>query len=163
MNNGRFVFISTVIFGIKFFLAVLSPFLLLADPFIILTLTVFLKNQKVHMAVFVIVAFFFDFWSGDFFGVSTLALLLSILIIFLIKKVVMIDHRGWFAGLFWVVMFYYLYILLHELVSFIFVFGSFLFPRIYFSWLNLIGTILWTILIMFLVNKFSYAKRVSGF
>ena len=164
MNNSKFILIAALIFTAKFFLASLFPFLLLADPFIILALTAFfLKDQKVHLVLFVAIALFFDFWSGEVFGVATLSLLVSVLIIFLVKKVIMIDQKGWWANLFWIVIFYYLNSLLLNLVLAVFVFKIFIFYGIYLFWFNLVGVIFWAIVIMFLVKRLSHEKRVSSF
>ena len=164
MNNSKFILIAALIFTAKFFLASLFPFLLLADPFIVLALTAFfLKDQNVHLVLFVAIALFFDFWSGEVFGVATLSLLVSVLIIFLVKKVIMIDQKGWWANLFWIVIFYYLNSLLLNLVLAVFVFKIFIFYGIYLFWFNLVGVVFWAIVIMFLVKRLSHEKRVSSF
>ncbi len=142
MTDLRFILIAALIFTAKFFLASLFPFWLLADPFIILALAVFFfKNQQVHLAVFLAIAIFFDFWSGEVFGVTTLSLLFSILVIFLAKQVLLLDQTGWGASLFLIVIFYYLIIFLQSGLSGL-IHKNFIFPQFSpVSVLVLIGTI----------------------
>ena len=75
----------------------------------------------------------------------------------------MIDQKGWWANLFWIVIFYYLNSLLLNLVLAVFVFKIFIFYSIYLFWFNLVGVIFWAIVIMFLVKRLSHEKRVSSF
>src|SRR3989338_1508561 len=149
MTNEKFVLVSLAIFLINFFLSAFVPFSFLADLFVVLFLD---RSHKINLIIFIGLAIFFDFWSGHPFGTMTIALLLIILIIFLIKKVLLIDHRSNLNNFIWLIRFYCLYS-----------FGSALvLPR--FGILDWLALGLLTAASMAVVKKLSQnEKRVSGF
>ena len=154
MTNEKFVLVSLAIFLINFFLSAFAPFSFLADLFVVWVLTVLFldRSHKINLIIFIGLAIFFDFWSGHPFGTMTIALLLIILIIFLIKKVLLIDHRSNLNNFIWLIGFYCLYS-----------FGSALvLPR--FGILDWLALGLLTAASMAVVKKLSQnEKRVSGF
>lgn len=157
MSNWCFILVALAVFAVRFFLSILFPYVLLADPFIILSLAVFfLPDQKVNLGVLLMAAIFFDLAGGRVFGISTLALVLTMLVIVLIKKVMLVSHRGFWVNLVWLTIFYYLYLVFEQ-------FREFVFPKINLSLLNLGGVVFWTVVMMVLVKKLSHEKRVSSF
>ena len=110
MSNLRFIFVSIGIFLAEYILSIFWPFLLRADLFIIFALAVFFldRTHKTSFAIILAAAVFFDFWSAGPFGGFVLALLITMLAIFLVKKVMLMDNRINFRNLLWLAGFYYL-------------------------------------------------------
>lgn len=158
MNNWHFIAISAVIFFIEYFLSVFWPFLLQADIFIIWVLMIFFLDRpyRLNWPALLGAVIFFDLWSGGPFGGLTLALLLTILIIFLAKKIILTESINKFTALFGLVLFYYFYIFLNAFV------GSwterFIWPE--FSWGGFMETVFWTI-VMMIVRSFYEKKKIS--
>lgn len=152
MSNYRFILISAIIFAVRYFCSVFWPFLLQADLFIIWALTVFFleRNSHVNIGIFLGTAIFFDFWSGSSFGMMTLALVLTMLIIFIIKKIILLERRSSIFSLTWLIIFYHLTIFIQNGFS------------LQFSPPAFIITILWIILIM-IINSFNVKnEKVSS-
>lgn len=161
MSNLRFVLIAIVVFLVRFLLSILSPLVLLADIFITLCLAVFfLPNQKVNLGVFLVTMVLFDLISGDIFGLTTLSLLLTMLLIFLVKKVMLVSHRGFLANLTWLTTLYYFYLFIEQFVISRILFREPIF-RINWSLLNLGGIVFWIAIMMILVKKFSHGSRTK--
>lgn len=151
MRIKVFLLVSVAIFLGTHLLSVFWPFLPGVNVFIILVLTVFFldRGYELNWPVFWGTTVFFDFWSGGPFGHLSLSLLMAILIIFMIKKIMLLDSRGNFSALVWLTGFYYLYIFLHSVVrSFS---GEFILPIFHIIDLALI--IFWTIVVMVVYNK----------
>ncbi|MDP3731247.1 MAG: hypothetical protein Q8R34_02010 [bacterium] len=161
MSNSRFISVSIGIFLTEFILSIFWPFLLRADLFIIFALAVFFLDHthKTSFAVFISIAIVFDFWSGSHFGNLTLTLLVTILAIFLTKKVVLIDNRVNFSALLWLTGFYYFHLLIKGILYNL---GrQFIFPKL--SFIDLMETVLWILVILIVYTRVSYEKRVSHF
>src|SRR3989344_3077120 len=151
MRITVFLLVSVAIFFGTHLLSNFWPFLPGANVFVILALTVFFldREHRLNWPVFWSAMVFFDFWSGGQFGHLFLSLLAAILIIFMIKKIMLLDSRGNFSVLLWLVGFYYLYIFLHSVVrSF---YGDFILPG--FSVINLALITFWTIIMMVVYHK----------
>lgn len=161
MRISIFLFVSAMIFLGTHLLSVFWPFLPGANVFLILALTVFFldREHNLNWPVYLGTAVFFDFWSSGPFGNLTLSLLLSILIIFIIKKIMLVDSRGKFSDLAWLTGFYYLYIFLNSVVGSFY--GEFTFPS--FRIIDLALIIFWTIIMVMIHKLASYEKKVSRF
>ena len=158
MTNARFVFITILLFLIEYLFSVFWPFLLQINLFIVWALTVFFLDQgrRINMAIFLGLAIFFDFWSGSVFGLMTLALSLEIIIIFLIKKVMLIDRLGRWLSVIWLTGCYYLFIFLN--IGFYLMIKKPVFPV--FSFVSLLILIGW--LILFVTVFFYYEHEKKG-
>ena len=160
MNNGRFVFISFLIFLGQFFLSVFWPFLLRADIFIAWTAAVFFLDirHKLSFFTFILPALFFEIWSGRSFGILTVGLLLTMLIIFLIRKMMLIERGNVVMMIFWTFVFYQLCVFVIVGVSWLM--GEAAVWPIFDLW-NLAVTILWLIIFV-KVFKFYDQSRVRS-
>lgn len=161
MNNLRLIFISVVIFLVSPLFSTFLTWLFLPPLFAIWALVVYFcdQNQKLNPAWLMGSIIFFDFWTGDWFGLLTLALLTAFLVIFLIKKVVLIDTRQRWSAIVWIFIFYYLFLFLKIGFNLILK-KNFTAPR--FDLTSLATTILFIII---LARTFWYyeKKRVSSF
>lgn len=148
MNNRCFIAVSILLFSVEYFLSIFWPFLLQTDIFAIWILTVFFLDRRRRLNWWVIfgTVIFFDLWSSGFLGGLTLALLFTMLIIFLAKKIIFTENRNSFAALFWLVLFYYFYVFLNLL--FRPWTEQFIWPEFNLSGLAI--TIFWTMLMRFI-------------
>ncbi len=161
MNNWRFILISVAIFLIRYLFSVLWPFLLSADIFVIWALSIFFLEKKspVNPVLFWGVVVFFDFWSGSSFGVLSLALVLTCLLVWVIKKVMLVEGRSLIFCLVWLAGFYYLNIFIQNGFSGLIQKG-WIIPK--FSPVKLAVTIFW-IIVFSAVFKLYEKKRISSF
>ncbi|TSC75197.1 MAG: hypothetical protein G01um101444_43 [Parcubacteria group bacterium Gr01-1014_44] len=161
MNNRYFVLVSVGIFLTEYFFSIIWPSLLEVNLFSIWVLAVFFLNrgQKVNLAVILTITIGFDLWSGNFFGVLTLSLLFMSLIIFLVKKIMLMEGRGMVPAVLWLTGFYYLFLFLNAAVGSFY--EKFAMPVLNFT--GLMKIIIWVIMTVILHKIFSNEKRVSRF
>lgn len=155
MSNIFFVLVSAVIFLTEYLLSILWPLLLQVELFVIWALAEFFLDRvsRLNGLVFLSSAIFFDLWSGGPFGSLTLALLLTMLVIFLVKKIMFTESRRNFTMLLWLISFYYLFTFLNAIVQT--PIERFILPK--FSFSGLVGVISWTVLIM--IIRLAYEKK----
>ena len=161
MSNWRFIFVSAGIFLAEYLLSFFWPFLLRAELFIIFALAVFFLDsmRKINFAIIFAAAVFFDFWSSSTFGNLTLILFLTILFIFLIKRVMLVDNRPNFSALLWLTGFYYFYLFTKGIL---YNFGGpYIFPNL--SIINLIETVSWVSAMLIIYKIASHEKKIPRF
>ena len=161
MNNLRFILVSIGIFLAEYLASIFWPFLLRADLFAVWALAVFFLDQtdKINFAVVFGAIIFFDFWSGSPFGRLTAALLLSLLVMFLVKKIILTDSRTNFLSLLWLAGFYYLTVFL-KAVLYIWG-GPLVLPGL--SLTELIWAVASILIILLIHNILSRVKAISRF
>lgn len=161
MSNLRFIFISAVIFLIIHLFSTFSVWLFLPSLFAIWVLIVYFcdQNNKIRPALLAGIIIFFDFWSGDRFGLLTLALWSVFLLSFLFKKIVLIDTRQPWSAVVWILIFYYFFLFLKTGFNLILK-ENFITPH--FDLTGLVITILFIIVLARIFWHYE-KKRVSGF
>ncbi|HEY4484269.1 MAG TPA: hypothetical protein VI978_00930 [Candidatus Paceibacterota bacterium] len=169
----------------NFFILVLSVFLfkvmflsagkiwLSVDFFACLVLTVVLidKNFSEKLFLILIFALIFETFSGNTFGSASLALFFSILIIFWVKKFILLSDKSIFINFLWLLFFYSLYLVFLSGAESLFysylydqavsVFSNVL--KINFTLSNLVQTSLLFIVFIFLINRYVGEKKISNF
>ena len=161
MNNLFFILVSVAIFLLQYFLLIFWPFILQVNLFIVWALVVFFLDyqRRFNWPTLFGASIFFDLWSSASFGSLTLALFLTCLVIFLIKKIILLENCSRLSVSIWLVGFYYLYIFLEMAMrSF---YEKPVLPT--FNPIGLVEIIFWIMIMMMVHKVLSDEKKVSRF
>ncbi|MBI2057508.1 MAG: hypothetical protein HYT63_00790 [Candidatus Yanofskybacteria bacterium] len=171
MSNKNFLILVLIIFLVKVVFLPAGKIWLTLDLFVCLVLTASLVDKNFSEKFFLILAFslVFDIFSGSTFGSVSLALLFSLLIIFWIKKFVLLSDKSFFVNFVWILLFYSLYLfLLAGLESFLYLRSQagFSFKDVVktnFTLSNLIQVFSFFIILAFLFKHYVAEKKVPNF